>query len=225
MPACRITSERFPEQSKTFERPPGARDRAPLDGPPERGLGDSPSACPTWGTRSSDSACAGPRRRCIRPGVPGGAGRPGGPAGRPEDLATSKGPSHRPSPSCCTRTSSPSIPSTRIAPRACGPSACPTWVGRASPRSWPGSGPIHRGRSSAKRSCAPWSRSSRQTVRGRGTRGKSRGTEAMWQGQEREAAGHSRGERHIDRVRSPSDDSRRRPYERTGRFRWPSCGR
>ena len=94
--------------------------------------GSSPSACPTWGTRSSASACA----------CPSGKGRSAGCSWRsrptwPAALSCSrsrpsKGTSPRRSPSCCTPTSSRSIRSTRISARACVPSACPTWEGRAS---------------------------------------------------------------------------------------------
>ena len=145
------------------------------------------------------------RRGRLRPGVPGGAGRPGGPPRRPEGHGHRRGASRRPSPSCCTPTSSRSIRSTRIAARACAPSACPTWAGRASRRSWPGSGPIRRGRSPASSSCAPWRRS-----RPRGP------TRCAEEDERRRRTGRPR------RARRRSEGSRR-PRKR--RPHWPPCAR
>ena len=70
---------------------PGAGDGLPLDGPGERGHGLSPPPARRGRRGLRLPPVPAPRRGRVRPGIPGGAGRPGGPARRPEDLATSKG--------------------------------------------------------------------------------------------------------------------------------------
>ena len=60
--------ERFPEQSQALEGLLAQETRLSLDGPARARARDSRSACPTWATRSSASACAGPWARARSPG-------------------------------------------------------------------------------------------------------------------------------------------------------------